>query len=248
MRLYICIDDTDNLESRGTGKLAALLIDELLRRHWGRALPITRHQLFVHPDIAYTSHNSSMCFGFDTDQDLIPGIIELGAEFLERESAPGSDPGLCVAAVPRMTHVNEVIAFGCRAKEEVLSKAEAYELAHLTGIHLSEHGGTGIGVIGSLAGVGLRMGGNDGRFRGKIEIEPAWTTITVASLIERTHVDEVRTLDGLRLPDRELILLGETVKPVLLNGRCVQLVYPTEKTGPREPRWQTCTKSQVKMF
>ena len=60
-------------------------------------------------------------------------------------------------------------------------------------IHLSEHGGKGIGVIGALAGVGLRMSGNDGRFRGKIEIEPAWTAITVASLIERTHVDEVHT-------------------------------------------------------
>ena len=31
MRLYIAIDDTDNLESRGTGKLAAMLIDELHR-------------------------------------------------------------------------------------------------------------------------------------------------------------------------------------------------------------------------
>lgn len=248
MILYICIDDTDNLESRGTGKLTALLIEELTKRHWGLAQPITRHQLFVHPDIAYTSHNSSMCFEFETKEYLVPAIIRLGGDFLERESAPGSDPGLCVAAFPRITHKEEVMNFGFRAKEEVLSKAEAYGLARLAGIHLSEHGGTGIGVIGSLAGVGLRMGGNDGRFRGKIEIEPAWTAITVASLIERTNIEEVLTLDGLRLPDRELILLGETVKPVLLNGRCVQLVYPTEKNGPGEPRWQTCTKSQVKMY
>lgn len=248
MRLYICIDDTDNLESRGTGKLTALLIEELVKRHWGHATPITRHQLFVHPDIAYTSHNSSMCFGLETREQLVPEIIELAGDFLKRESAPGSDPGLCVAPLATMTHQDQVISFGFRAKEEVLSKAEAYKLASLAGIHLSEHGGTGIGVIGSLAGVGLRMGGNDGRFRGKIEIEPAWTVITVANLIERTHVDEVRTLDGLRLPDRELILLGETVKPVLLNGRCVQLVYPTEKTVPGEPRWQTCTKSQVKTY
>jgi hypothetical protein len=248
MRLYISIDDTDNLESRGTGKLASLLIDELVDRHWGSAQPITRHQLYVHPDIAYTSHNSSMCFGFDTGAHLLQDIIDLAGEFLRKESAPGSDPGLCVAAVPGLTWTDEVIAFGFRAKEEVLSKREAYELARKVGVHLSEHGGTGIGVIGALAGVGLRVGGNDGRFRGKIEIEPAWTAITVASLIERTHVDEVQTTAGLRLPDNELILLGETVKPVLLNGRCILLVYPTEKTGTGEPRWQTCTKSYVRMY
>ncbi|MGI6467768.1 MAG: hypothetical protein GXZ09_05380 [Syntrophomonadaceae bacterium] len=248
MRLYIAIDDTDNLESRGTGKLAAMLIDELHRNQWGMAHPITRHQLYVHPDIAYTSHNSAMCFGFDTRAHLLQSIIELGSEFLARESAPGSDPGLCVAAVPEMAHVDEVIAFGFKAKEEVLSKEQAYKLAEKANIHLSEHGGKGIGVIGALAGVGLRMSGNDGRFRGKIEIEPAWTAITVASLIERTHVDEVHTTSGLRLPDNELILLGETVKPVLLNGRCIQLVYPTGKTEPGRPRWQTCTKTYIKMF
>lgn len=248
MKLYICLDDTDNLESRGTGKLTALLIEELVKRNWGHATPITRHQLFVHPDIAYTSHNSSMCFGFETRERLIAEITALGCDFLDKESAAGSDPGLCVAAVPKIQLIHEVVAFGFRAKEEVLDKTEAYELARLAGIHLSEHGGTGIGVIGALAGVGLRMGGNDGRFRGKIEIEPAWTAITVASLIERTYVDEVQNIDGLRLPNRELVLLGETVKPVLLGGKCVQLVYPTEKTGPDQPRWQTCTKNHVKMY
>ena len=57
MRYLIGIDDTDNLESRGTGhrarQLAQFLID------LAEPLRITRHQLLVVPEIPYTSHNSS---------------------------------------------------------------------------------------------------------------------------------------------------------------------------------------------
>ena len=49
------IDDTDNKFSRGTGfrarHLSSLINQELL----GDVLSITRHQLYVHSDIPYTS-------------------------------------------------------------------------------------------------------------------------------------------------------------------------------------------------
>lgn len=58
MQMLVSIDDTDNLESRGTGEIASLLAKLLEEREWGKAQVITRHQLLVHPDIPYTSHNS----------------------------------------------------------------------------------------------------------------------------------------------------------------------------------------------
>lgn len=248
MQVLISIDDTDNLESRGTGKLAALLIETIEARGWGTAGPITRHQLYVHPDIAYTSHNSTMCFSLETKENLLDEIVTSAGVFLENECAPGSDPGLCVAPVEKILSVKAIVEYGFRAKEEVLNKQIAYELARRNRIHLSEHGGTGIGVIGALAGIGLRLSGNDGRFRGKITIEQPDTCVSVASVIERTLVNLVQTIEGEILPDQEIILLGETVKPVLLDGRCTLLVFPTEKNQPWEPRWQTCTKTYLKMF
>lgn len=66
MRALICIDDTDNIDiKRGTGQLASLLAEEIEQKGWAKCEAVTRHQLFVHPDVPYTSHNSSMCFAAD---------------------------------------------------------------------------------------------------------------------------------------------------------------------------------------
>lgn len=59
-----------------------------------------------------------------------------------------------------------LIEFGKMAKQAVTNKQAAYDLARETGIHLSEQGGTGDGVIGAIAGIGLRLSGNDGRYCG----------------------------------------------------------------------------------
>ncbi len=52
----IGIDDTDNLESRGTGFRARQLAQQLQQRGLARLRGVTRHQLFVSPEIPYTSH------------------------------------------------------------------------------------------------------------------------------------------------------------------------------------------------
>ena len=63
MRLLICIDDTDNLDSKGTGAIAEELRDLIAERGWGTCGDITQHQLLLHEDIPYTSHNSSTVDG-----------------------------------------------------------------------------------------------------------------------------------------------------------------------------------------
>ena len=154
MKVLVCIDDTDNHESMGTGQLSQIMVDKIQENRWGVCSAISRHQLFVHDDIPYTSHNSSMCFSIDFDGEL-GELVDLGASFLETKSAPGSDPGLCVANLDKSLDRESLIDLGLRAKQEVLSKQEVYDLAKKTGVHLSEHDGTGDGVVGALAGIQL---------------------------------------------------------------------------------------------
>ena len=122
MKILICIDDTDNLDSRGTGDLAEQLASEVQERSWGCCEFVTRHQLLVHPDVPYTSHNSSMCFAADIDEAHLPALIERAKAFLVEESAPGSDPGLAVAVPDRVADMTKVVEFGKCAKKEVLNK------------------------------------------------------------------------------------------------------------------------------
>lgn len=248
MRVLVCIDDTDSLESIGTGKLAYKIIGSIEDRGWGRCDAITRHQLYVHSDIPYTSHNSSMCFGVDLDELNLGNLIDYTSKILSLESAEGSDPGLCVVVPGQLKEPGQLIDFGLRAKGAVLTKKEAYQLAGRLGIHLSEHGGTGGGVIGALAGTGLRLSGNDGRFRGRLKIGNVDDVVTVGDIRAKTGVNIVQSLDeGFILSDHDLVRLGEKVKAVLMGGKTVLPVYPTS-CGNGGARWQTCTKEQLKRF
>lgn len=247
MRILISIDDTDNLDSPGTGALASQLADDLENNGWGKSSFVTRHQLLVHPDIPYTSHNSAMCFSAEIGEECLDRVITHAANFLKRESAPGSDPGLCVAVLDRLRESGELIRFGQSAKESVLTKELAYERAQLLGLHLSEHGGTGQGVIGALAGAGLRLGGNDGRLKGQLYFGVPGEVVSVAVLISNNTVDEVRSLDGDAVAHIDMVRLGDKVKTVLLDGRSVLLVIATEG-APDGPRWQTCSRQQLKRY
>jgi hypothetical protein len=246
MEVLLAVDDTDNLETKGTGHLAEAIARQVESRGWGKRTYITRHQLFVHPDVPYTSHNSSMCFTAEIGAEFLEPLISHAAAFLEKESAQGSDPGLCVAVVDRLDGAEDLVAFGRRAKQEVVRKAEAYELARRMGVHLSEHGGTGGGVIGALAGVGLRMSGNDGRVRGHLEIENVNGVATVRDIRAHPGVGSVLTLEGQALHDEEAVLLsGWKVKAVLQGGGPVLLVVPSD-CG--DAPWQTCSREILKAY
>ena len=245
MQILISIDDTDNLESPGTGALASQIAADLESNGWGKSGFITRHQLLVHPDIPYTSHNSAMCFPAEIGADCLEQVISYSAEFLARESAEGSDPGLCVAVIDRLPETGELIRFGQAAKESVLTKESAYELARRTGIHLSEHGGTGQGVIGALAGAGLRLGGNDGRLKGQLAFAEPGGVASVADLLSHDTIDEIRALDGSGVTNRDMVRLGDKVKTVLLDGKSVLLVVAADGTADGVC-WQTCSRQQLK--
>lgn len=248
MKMLLSIDDTDNLESIGTGDLAQIIAQSIEEEGFGLCKKVTRHQLYVHDDIPYTSHNSSMCFEVKAEHDQLQDLIECAKNILVAKSAEGSDPGLCVVACGLLTvdEANELIAFGHSAKEEILQKDEAYNLAKKLNIHLSEHGGTGQGVIGALAGAGLRLSGNDGRFKGKLNIEVENNVISVTELSRYDEIDLVQSIDGKLVSENDKVLLGEKIKTVLLDHKAVLLVTPLH--GSKNATWQSCNKQQLKKY
>ena len=172
--LIICVDDTDDeSKSTSTGEIAEIIASSAQELGATILLGISRHQLLLDPSIQYTSHNSSMAFEALIDNDKYEQLYKLAVRAIDENKVAAADPGLCIVDLPSDTddalaNINKLIAFGQKAKREVCSKDEAYALADsIPWVDLSEHGGDGSGVIGAIAGVGLRLSGNDGRFRGK---------------------------------------------------------------------------------
>lgn len=242
MRCIISMDDTDNLETHGTGWLVEDARTRMRAMDWGEFSMISRHQLYVHPDIPYTSHNSSMVFTADLRVDL-DELVAFLSDFLRTESAPGSDPGLCVTGELDCAGRERLIAFGRSAKDTVLTKGQAYDLAASLGIHLSEHGGTGGGVIGALAGVGLRLWGDDGRYRGWFHYAKEGSEMTADELCRCEAVDEVRTPRGELVTGASRVILGDRVKTVRMGGKSVLLVHPAQDGTHR-----MVTKDELKRY
>ncbi|MCX7178527.1 MAG: hypothetical protein NTX56_07025 [Proteobacteria bacterium] len=246
MNLLISMDDTDSLDSPGTGELAAEIARMIHGRGWGETSFITRHQLYVHPEIPYTSHNSAMCFAAKVEPDCREVLIADAGDFLVRHSAPGSDPGLCVVDITAVADTAAMESFGRTAKNSVLTKQAAYDLARRLGIHLSEHGGTGQGVIGALAGAGLRLSGNDGRIRGNLLLPNESRRLSVKSLLAIPEVEAVQTRSGETLPDEQEITLDGKVKMVLMGGRATVLVTADSSNGGGS--WRSVSKHEIKCY
>ncbi|HEX3013869.1 MAG TPA: ABC transporter substrate-binding protein, partial [Methanobacterium sp.] len=93
MTIYVCVDDTDNLNSRGTGRLARAIAAELSKKY--PVYRVTRHQLYVHPDIPFTSHNSCAVIHIDMDKkEHLDDIFEIAKKGIYDDFIEGSDPGV----------------------------------------------------------------------------------------------------------------------------------------------------------
>jgi len=238
MRYLLGIDDTDNLESRGTGHRARQLAESLFQKQLAQPLGITRHQLLVSPEIPYTSHNSSACLLLDADPGKEDAIWNAGCEFLLAESAPGSDAGLCLAKWEDVSA--QVRAFGSRAKQVVLTQVEAAQTARDNGIRLQGLTGTHGGIIGSLAGVGLHRDGNDGRFLWLPGLRDISGRLPVAELCARGKIDQVRPLTGAKLPAETLVDVGGWVRPILREGQAILFVEEQNN------EWHILSKEHIK--
>ncbi|MBP1684328.1 MAG: conserved hypothetical cytosolic protein [Deltaproteobacteria bacterium] len=227
MRYFLGIDDTDVLGHRpGTGRLVRDLGAYLEAQREARLVGVIRHQLLVDPRIPYTSHNSPACLIVEADgepDEVAQRLFDIAAGYIVTRSAPGSDPGVCLGEAEHIA--DDVLQFGYRASSEVVAKADALALASRHDLLLVELGGTGDGVIGALAAVGLTAEGNAGRFlelagglRGFGEEAPA------SALRQRGISLLSVSRNGEVVPAEALIATGDWVRPRLIGGRPVLLV------------------------
>jgi hypothetical protein len=246
--VLVAIDDTDNLESRGTGFRARQLREVLEQEGCGYVSDVTRHQLFVSPLIPYTSHNSAACIRLHLSRRATISLVhEICGEFLRRESAMGSDAGLCIAPFAAVSR--KVREFGRAAKQSVLTQEQARALARDEGLVLEGYTGTQGGVIGALAGVGLRAQGTDGRFlwlRGIRELLPR--RYTLKELKALTDIQCFRVADaGIgEIAEDDCIDIWWSLRPVMIDSKSTLLL---EKQHEQEScEWRSAPKELVKQY
>ncbi len=243
--ILIGIDDTDNLTSRGTGHRARGLARALEQQGLAVVNCVTRHQLLVHDDIPYTSHNSSACISVrPTGHTDLAGVMDLCRDFLLQAAADGSDVGLCAAPAATAARVRD---FGRSAQTRVLQRTDAEELALKERITLEGLTGDHQGKIGALAAIGLHSGGDDGRYlwlRGIRELEEE--TVALGDLQKMTGIEVFRTLAGVNVDDPEqTIYLGPWPRPVRDGGKATLLL---EKSHGADADWMVLDKDSIKAY
>ena len=231
MRIYIGIDDTDTHDSDfGTGKLVRRLEKVLPKgcHIWG----VVRQQLLVDDRIPYTSHNSSACAIVNlADTSLCNELIVQAIAHLERESAKGSDPGLCIAREDEPL-LAQLISLGHFCTQRIVTQKEVLYAAD--GIHLSGHGGTNEGIIGAAAAVGLTASGWCGRFIEFGSIRDFPQELSVADL-ERAGIQVVSLDRDTIIPDpSDIVNTRGWLRPRLWGFKPVLPVLPTSKN-----RWES---------
>jgi hypothetical protein len=244
-RYLVGIDDTDDLDSRGTGHLVREIGARIAAAGIAAVHGISRHQLFFDPRIPYTSHNSSLCLDAEIPLTRLSDLAEHCRDYLRAESAVGADAGLCIVGWSKVSA--DVIAFGRRAKSEIVTQQEARALAAREGILLEGLTGDEGGVIGALAAVGLRRTDNDGRFnwrRGTREAEPL---ITVEKLLRTTGIDAVQSISGRAVNAHDIIDVRPWPRAILAEGRAVLLV---EEAGEENEsgNWRLARKDIIKRY
>ena len=219
--IYLSIDDTDSLSSRGTGKLARAIADALAKDYPVHG--VTRHQFFVHKDIPFTSHNSNAVIHVEAaGSEAADTIFARAQEIMLDDFVEGSDPGVAVALPEQIAPA--LIAFGQDAKRSIVTQQQARTLAKNLQIRLKGLGGTEDGVIGAMAGLGLAATGSDGRYLQKGAIRDITGPCSVEQLLA-AGIDMVSTLDGRTFTKGTVQAReGKPPRPCPVNGRTVLFV------------------------
>jgi hypothetical protein len=241
MKLIIGIDDTDNLESRGTGFRAREMGLSLMEQGNAELYSITRHQLLFDNRIPYTSHNSAASIVVEAKTD-IKSIIEFCSKYLIRESAEGSDAGLCIAPYDKVS--DSIIEWGNMAKKEILTLENAHLLADKEGVFLKGFKGLKIGVIGSLAAVGLRKAGNDGRLLWLQNLRETQGVFDAAEIMKLMKIDRITDKNIKPVLNESKILFGDWSRPVMIDKKITLIVE--EENENEQFQWKCASKEYIK--
>lgn len=213
--MFIGIDDTDTLESRGTGHLARLIASSF--SEYFNVHGVTRHQLLLDPRVPYTKKNSSAAILLEDAQAEPTKIAEVVQDIMLANLNIGSDPGLCVAQDVPMV----VEEFGRKAKAHLISQEEAHELAAAQGLILRGLAGTGRGVIGALAAVGLAATGEDGRYVQVGRIREINGLLPIDVLLQ-SGLDHIQSITGEEVLDG--LVEVTKLRPARREGKPVAVV------------------------
>ena len=239
-KIIIGIDDTDNLESRGTGHIARQLGLSLQNSDLVTLKNITRHQLLVSPLIPYTSHNSSASLIVESVAD-INEIKAHCVHFLTKHSATGSDCGLCIAKIENISQ--DLVEWGINAKRNVLIMDDAYSLAQKNNIILEGLTGYKTGIIGSLAAVGLRYDGNDGRILWLNNLREINGEYKSKEIFQKIDIEQIVDENFNKISDDATIEMGDWVRPIVRNKKITLIV---KKVDNYENKFITASKEFIK--
>ncbi len=234
MKMFVAFDDTDNIDSEfGTGKLTRWFEDELPEgcRLWG----VVRQQLPVLEEIPYTSHNSSACAVIEApDHSVLSEVVARAVSHVERLSAPGSDPGVCIACEDD-PGLETLMEFALKCSRQVVTQKEAMNAC--AGIHLTGHGGTNDGIIGAAAGVGLCAYGRSGRFIEYGRLRDFPPLVSVFELEARGIMVISTDRDALTPAPEDIVDTQGWLRPRLWDGKVLLPVY---RNGGQT--WETLAK------
>jgi tRNA(Ile2) C34 agmatinyltransferase TiaS len=215
--ILIGLDDTDVLESRGTGHLAREIAARLSDGY--RLMGVTRHQLLVDPRVPYTKNNSASAILLDGAQERdLEELLDQVKGWMLDDFQAGSDPGLCVATARAAA---AVAGFGQAVQHEVVTQARARALAEEQGLLLVGLGGSEDGIIGALAAVGLAASGDDGRYV-LVGRSRELSGLQPVSALLAAGIAAVRTVDG--QPLTEGLVQTDRLRPARRGGLPVAVV------------------------
>ncbi len=244
MRFFVGIDDTDTKDTRGTGFNARQIGKLIEEKKIGVVEGIVRHQLFFDPRIPYTSANSSASLEIECDN--FEKLKHLCLDYLNGIAPFGSDVGLCICEVDLIPDL--VVKWGNRAKIEVLTQQEGRKTANDNNIYLRGLCGTEDGIIGALAAIGLRKGGNDGRFiwlKGKQELREIPSGIyKIAKIKEELKLDQIITKNLEPIDDSTSIFIDEWIRPIHKNHQKILIVENALNNTNYE--WEVAPKEYIK--
>ncbi|MEE9116129.1 MAG: ABC transporter substrate-binding protein, partial [Thermoplasmata archaeon] len=196
------------------GKLARRIVKELDLDVEG----VTRHQLYIHPTIRYTKRNSCNVIMARAGLEIRDAVKHIVLERFQE----GSDPGLAVGSIiPK-----SVQRFGQMAQGRVLTKEDAIRMANETGIYLEELGGTGDGIIGALAGLGLCSTGADGRYVLLEGLRELQGSVSVERLSEMDI--NIIVLDSGKKVQEGTVMTAERIRPSRVAGKPMLFVKEGE--------------------
>jgi hypothetical protein len=226
------IDDTGSPGQAGTDATALALGLHLQAQGVARLTNISSHQLIPAEAIPGSSQNFASCLRLEGEGSVLREIDLAAREYLRHHSAAGSNPGFALAPWERLDQ--KITAWGKSCQSMEMDRQEAMTLARSNDIAIAGFTGSGSGVIGALAAIGLRYFGNDGWITWMPGLPTLHGEMTFSQVLQTATFDIIRSIHGRTPAFTDRIRLGEKVYPLLVEGKTVLLLEGTGRSNTRE--------------